>query len=97
MPVVDQLAVEFADRVEFVAPAWKGSFEDTERRSAELLRSGKVQWGLDSEEEIFSAYGVPYQPVTVLISDDKRIVDRWPGALEEAELRGRIEALIATS
>lgn len=97
MPVVDQLAVEYADRVVFVAPAWKGTMEATRQRAAEVMPSGRILWGLDETEEIFSAYGVPYQPVTVLITEDKRIFDSWPGALGEEELRARIEALLSES
>jgi hypothetical protein len=38
---------------------------------------------------------VPYQPITFLISSDDVIVDTWFGALSEAELRTRIDALVA--
>lgn len=95
MPVVDNLAQEYGDRVAFVAPAWKGSAEDTAQRAAEWLPSGRVAWGLDAEEEIFSLYGVPYQPVTVLISGDGHIVESWPGARSESEMRAAIESLLA--
>jgi hypothetical protein len=95
LPVVDRLATEYAEEVAFVAPAWKGTAEDTAERAAEILPSGNVQWGLDAGEEIFSAYAVPYQPVTVLVTGSGMIFDRWAGALEEAELRERIEALVA--
>lgn len=54
-----------------MAPAWKSSFELTAERAAELLPSGRIMWGLDGDQEIFTLYGVPYQPVTVLIAQDK--------------------------
>ena len=95
MPVVDQLAAEYGDRVAFVAPAWKGTLEATATRAAELLPSGQVLWGLDEAEEIFALYGVPYQPATVLITADGSIFERWSGAREEAEMREAIEALLA--
>jgi hypothetical protein len=94
LPVVDQLAAEYADRVAFVAPAWKGTADATAERADELMTSGVIQWGLDVEEQVFAAYGVPYQPVTVLIGADDTIVDSWAGALAEDELRARIEALL---
>lgn len=92
---MDGLAVEYSDRVAFVAPAWKGTAEATARRAAELLPSGKVRWGLDAGEVVFSAYSVPYQPVTVLIGSDRTVFDQWAGALEEEEIRRRIEELVA--
>lgn len=78
-----------------MAPAWKASFDATAARAREVLPSGVVQWGLDAQERIFEAYGVPYQPVTVVISADKRIVDGWAGARSEAAIRDVLDRLIA--
>ena len=95
MPVVDQLAAEYADRVDFVAPAWKSSFKLTEARAEELFLSGEIMWGLDEDEEIFALYGVPYQPVTVLIAADGTVVEAWPGVKDESEIRSALENLIS--
>lgn len=96
MPVVDQVSADYADDVAFVAVAWKGTFADTAERAGQLLTTGNVMWGLDEDESIFQAYGVPYQPVTALISGDDRVVDVWAGALPEADIRSRLDALIAS-
>lgn len=96
MPVVDKLAAEYADRVDFVAPAWKESSDgDTARKARELFRSGEIKWGLDEEEEIFALYGVPYQPVTVLIAADDTVVEAWPGIRSEEEIRAAIDNLVS--
>lgn len=95
MPVVDNFAAEYADRVDFVAPAWKSSFEATEAGARELFRSGKIRWGLDEDQEIFELYGVPYQPVTVLIAHDDTVVEAWPGLRNADEIRAAIENLIS--
>jgi hypothetical protein len=95
LPVVDQLAAEYADRVDFVAPAWKSSFKLTEARAEELFLSGEIMWGLDEDEEIFALYGVPYQPVTVLIAADGTVVEAWPGVKDESEIRSALENLIS--
>jgi len=97
LPVVDQLAAEYSDRVDFVAPAWKGSASATANRAEQLLPSGNVLWGLDEEESIFRLYGVPYQPVTVLIAADDTVVESWPGVRSEPDIRAAIENLIALS
>ena len=94
MPVVDRIAADYADRVDFVAPAWKSSFALTEARANELFESGQVMWGLDEDEDIFSAYGVPYQPVTVLIAADDTVVEAWPGIRSEEEIRAALDDLI---
>lgn len=94
MPVVDRIAADYSDRVDFVAPAWKSSFALTEARANELFESGQVMWGLDEDEDIFSAYGVPYQPVTVLIAADDTVVEAWPGIRSEEEIRAALDDLI---
>ncbi|HUG32928.1 MAG TPA: hypothetical protein VMM14_08550 [Acidimicrobiia bacterium] len=97
MPVVDSLTAEYADDVDFVAPAWRSSFEATQERADQLFQSGLVMWGLDENEEIFELYGVPYQPVTVLIAGDGTVVEAWDGLRAESEIRTALDALIALS
>lgn len=97
MPVVDSLAAEYSDRVDFVAPAWKSNLEMTSSRAAELFGSGQIQWGLDANEEIFSRYGVPYQPVTVLIAADQTVVEAWDGLRPEEDIRAALDNLIELS
>ena len=95
MPVLDQLAVEYADRVDFVAPAWNSSFELTAERAAEIIPSGHIMWGLDDDADIFRLYGVPYQPVTVLIAADRTVVEAWDGLRPEEDIRAALDDLIA--
>ena len=97
MPVIDKLAAEYGDRVAFIAPAWKGTMEATAQRAAELMPSGKVRWGLDAEEAVFAAFGVPYQPHTVLITADGVVAEAWAGVRSEEAMRRSIEALLARS
>ncbi|HEX6221973.1 MAG TPA: hypothetical protein VF115_12835 [Acidimicrobiia bacterium] len=97
MPVVDSLAAEYSEQVDFVAPAWKSSLDLTQERASELFQSGQIMWGLDAEEEIFQLYGVPYQPVTVLIAGDRTVVEAWDGLRPEEEIRAALDDLIALS
>ena len=97
MPSVDALAVEYQDRVAFVAPAWKADLSATRRRAEQLLGSGAVMWGLDESQRIFSAYGVGYQPVTILVGADKTIVKQMFGAQGSSTLRAAIEELLSIS
>lgn len=97
MPVVDDLAAGYSDQVDFVAPAWKSDLASTEARARELFQSGAIMWGLDSEELIFGLYGVPYQPVTVLIASDDTIVETWPGLRDKDDIREAIQRLIGLS
>ncbi|MGH8944863.1 MAG: TlpA family protein disulfide reductase [Acidimicrobiia bacterium] len=97
MPVVDALAAEYGARVDFVAPAWKSSLAATRERAGELFTSGNIMWGLDEDEAIFAMYGVPYQPVTVLIASDRTVVETWPGMRSEGEIREAIQGLLEVS
>jgi hypothetical protein len=97
LPVVDSLAAEYSDEVDFVAPAWKSTFDLTRDRANELFQSGEVMWGLDEEEEVFSAYGIPYQPVTVLIAGDQTVVEAWDGLRPEDDIRTALDNLIGLS
>lgn len=94
MPVIDEIASEYADRVAFVAAAWKGTPEATAERAGELIPSGNVAWGLDVDETVFSAYNIPYQPVTVLIDAHMHEVARWPGVQDPDQIRLAIEELL---
>lgn len=97
MPVVDNLAEEYEDRIAFVAVAWKGTPEATAQRASELMPSGSMVWGLDASEKVFALYEVPYQPVTVLISADKQVAERWTGLRDEEEIRAALDRLSAGS
>ena len=54
-------------------------------------------WGLDAPQRIFSAYGVGYQPVTIMIGADKTIVKQLFGAQGSSTLRAAIEELLSIS
>lgn len=95
MPVVDQISLDYVDDVTFLAPAWKGTLPATTQRAKELLPSGVVQWGLDADEVVFEAFGIPYQPVTVLIAADGTIFESWAGFRDEAEIRRSLDALVS--
>ena len=92
MPVVAQVANDYEDQVEFVAVAGRSDFDSTANRAAELF-GDELLWGLD--DGIWDQYGVSYQPVTFLITGNDIIVDGWPGILDEATMRERLDALVA--
>lgn len=54
-------------------------------------------WGLDEDEDIFGKFGVPYQPVTILIAHDRTVVSSWAGLKAEEEIRAELDALLALS
>jgi hypothetical protein len=97
LPVVDQISLDYSDEVTFLAPAWKGTLPATTDRAKQLLPSGVVRWGLDAEEAVFEAFGIPYQPVTVLIAADGTIFEAWAGFRDEAGIRESLDQLVSDS
>lgn len=94
---MDAIAADYGDRVDFVAPAWKSDFERTEARAEEVFVSNEVMWGLDDDEDIFEKYGVPYQPVTILIAHDRTVAGSWAGLKAEEEIRAELDSLLELS
>ncbi len=80
-----------------MALAWKSDFDATKVRADELFLSGNILWGLDENEEIFQLFGVPYQPVTILIASDQTVVEAWAGLRDESDLRVALDDLISLS
>lgn len=97
LPIIDEVAADYADRIDFVAPAWRSVPESAEDAAAELMPSGAISWGLDNEEAIFGLYGVPYQPVTILIAADGTVFDQWAGVKRSEEIRDALDRLIDVS
>jgi hypothetical protein len=95
LPVVDRIALDYTDEVAFLAPAWKGTLPATAQRAQEILPSGVVRWGLDADESVFEAFGIPYQPVTVLIAADGTIFERWAGLRDEQAIRHSLDELVS--
>lgn len=95
LPIVDGIAADYADRVDFIAPAWRSVPESAVSAAAELMPSGAIRWGLDNEEVIFELYGVPYQPVTVVIAADGTVYDQWAGVRKAEEIRQTLDEVLA--
>lgn len=73
----------------FFGVAWHA----TEEECREYVEEFDVPYknGLDTEDEIFRAYKVGYQPATILISKDGRIAHSNYGPITEDDLDAAIE------
>jgi hypothetical protein len=92
LPVVAEISEDYENEVAFVGVAGRSGFDATAERADQLFGDALL-WGLD--DSIWDLYGVPYQPVTVLITGNDVEVMRWPGLLEESEIRARLDQLVA--
>jgi hypothetical protein len=75
-----------------IAVAWRSSYEDAAAAASVLFPSGAVRWACDGDESVFSAFEIPYQPVTVLVAQGVE-VERWLGARDAAGIRQALENL----
>ena len=50
----------------------------------------------DSSGRTWAAWGVPYQPVTVVVDEHGRVARRWDGAVEPAHLTSVLRYLAGT-
>lgn len=87
------MANDYINDITFLAVAGRGDLDSTRDRAAELF-SNNLIWGLD--DDIWSLYGIPGQPTSVLIANGV-VVDLWFGALAEPEMRKRLDNLVAVS
>ncbi|MFV1970743.1 MAG: TlpA family protein disulfide reductase [Acidimicrobiia bacterium] len=93
MPVVDQVANDYLDDIDFVAIAGRGSLDAT-RDVADGLFSDNLMWGLDNS--VWDLYGVRGQPTSLLVSDGV-VVDLWFGQMPASEMRERLDNLVSLS
>jgi hypothetical protein len=91
LPVIDQVANDYLDEVDFLAIAWKSDLPAARERAAQLF-TDNLSWGIG--DDIFRLYGIPGQPASVIVTQGV-IVDAWFGAVGEEELRSRLDAVVA--
>lgn len=91
MPVVDEVAGDYQEDIEFLAVAWKSEPDRAAERASELF-SDNLKWGIG--DQIFSLYGIPAQPASVIVSNGV-IVDSWFGAIGADELRSRLDTALS--
>jgi len=94
LPVVDNLASEYENEIDFIGVAYASTFDKTAAGAARLMPSGAIRWGLDAEELVRGIYGISGQPWTVLVSSSGQEVERWAGARGADEIKASLDALI---
>jgi len=92
LPVVDIVARDYQGEVRFLAVAGRSDLARTEAGAAELFET--LDWAL--ADEVWDLYGIPYQPVTVLITGGDVVFDTWPGSRGEEEIRARLDRMLTT-
>jgi peroxiredoxin len=89
---VDQVAHRFRDRVQFVGV----SNYDTVSEGRKYQRDYQIPYPLanDRSGRTWAVWGVPYQPVTVVVDQHGRIAWRFDGGLEPGQLDPVLEYVV---
>ena len=92
-PDLTKVAAEFAGRAGFVGI----SHHDTVAAGRAYQRRFRISYPLanDASGETWARWGVPYQPVVVLVDAKGRVVERFDGGTTGGTLRAAIDYLIS--
>ena len=87
-----QVARDFKGRVQFFGV----SYNDTVSEGRKYQRDFEVPYPLanDASGRTWGAWGVPYQPVTVVVDQQGRVARRFDGEVTPEELRPVLAYLI---
>jgi peroxiredoxin len=93
-PGLGQVAREFEGKVQFLGVSNNDSVSEGRKYQAEF----EVPYPLanDASGRTWAAYGVPYQPVTVVVDQRGRIARRFDGGVEPEQLAPVLEHLVGT-
>jgi len=97
LPAIETLGAEYQGRVVILAPAVQSSPEGAARVAEQLLPSGLVPWGLDAEQEVFSAYGLRGVPAGAIVASDGALVDTWQGSGDIEEMKAVLDDLLSAA
>lgn len=75
-----------------MAVAGRSTPEDSAVRVGDWFSPERIAWGYS--DDVWALYGIPGQPVSVLITGDDFEVARWFGEAGEEELRIQLDRLL---
>jgi peroxiredoxin len=93
-PGLGQVAREFEGKVQLLGVSNNDSVSEGRKYQAEF----EVPYPLanDASGRTWAAYGVPYQPVTVVVDQRGRVARRFDGGVEPEQLAPVLEYLVGT-
>ena len=89
-PDLNAVADRYAGRVAFVGLSNRDTVADGRQYAAKHA----VPYPLAHAPDVWRAYGVPYQPTTVVIGRDGRELQRWVGAVTADQLTATLDSAL---
>ena len=84
------MAEEYEGKVTFFGVSNNDTVEDGRTYQADY----EVPYELAHAPEVWEAYDVPYQPVTVVIDSTGEVVQRFEGQITYDDLKGTLEKVV---
>ena len=89
--MIDAVASDYQEDITFLAIAGSSTPEKSANRVGVWFDPSRVLWAYD--DDLWAEYLVRYQPVSVLISGDDVIIERFFGRVDEPEMRAALDRL----
>lgn len=89
------MSAEYEGDIAFLAVGGSSDRDQIATRAAEWIPSGRVQWGLDEDQDVWALFGARGTPTTVVIATDGRVVAAWSGEAGAFGIRRAIDEAIA--
>mgnify|MGYP001825985305 CR=1 FL=1 len=93
MPMVDELAADYEEHATVVAVARLSELSDVESDVIEYLPSGATRWVSDEDNAISEAFGVPGNPVSILVVGGIE-ADRWLGSTPVTDISNLLDEVL---
>ena len=87
--------MDYEGEIEFVAVGGSSDRGKIAARAEEWIPSGRIQWGLDEDQDVWALFGARGTPTTVVLASDGRVVAVWSGETGAAGMRQAIDLAIA--
>lgn len=91
--MVDELAADFEARATVVAVARLSELSEIEDGVIEYLPSGATRWVSDEDNAISEAFGVPGNPVSILVVGGIE-ADRWLGSTPVTDICNPLDEML---
>ncbi len=93
--MLEEISTDYEGDIAFVAIGGSSDRGKIASRAEDWIPSGRIQWGLDEDQDVWALFGARGTPTTVVLGSDGRVVAAWSGAAGAEGMREAIELGIA--
>lgn len=94
--MLEDVSAEYEGDIAFVAVGGASDRAKISERAGQWIPSGRIQWGLDEDQDVWALFGARGTPTTVVLAADGRVVAAWAGEASAEGMRQAIELAIVS-